>query len=87
MMERALIAEKRLSEALKLAESNGKLAHDAAIQLRETQRECDRLAEALSFYADSAKYPVPYTGGMGSLYFDCGGVAKRALDQIKNSTP
>lgn len=44
MMERALTAEKRLCEALVLAESNGKLAHDTAIELREARKQRDRLA-------------------------------------------
>jgi hypothetical protein len=39
----------------------------------------ERLAEALGFYADASKYPAPLTGGLGSLYYDCGGVAKSTL--------
>lgn len=55
-------------------------AHDAAQKHAHDYREQrDRLAEAISFYADLAKYPSPYTGGMGSLYFDCGKIARDAL--------
>lgn len=39
--------------------------------------------EALKFYADTSKYPVPKTGGLGELYFDCGEVAKKALSELQ----
>lgn len=45
---RALMAEKRLSEALALAESNGKLAHDTAIELRQVREQRDALAKELA---------------------------------------
>ena len=41
------------------------------------------LVEALRFYADTSKYPVPKTGGLGELYFDCGEIAKSALRQAE----
>jgi len=48
-------------------------------QLTESRAQAERLAEALGFYADASKYPAPLTGGLGSLYYDCGGVAKSTL--------
>lgn len=35
--------------------------------------------KALEFYADTSKYPAPFTGGFGGLYYDCGQIARRAL--------
>lgn len=39
----------------------------------------EQAEKALRFYADVSKYPVPKTGGLGELYFDCGETAKEAL--------
>jgi hypothetical protein len=38
------------------------------------------LEKALEFYADTSKYPAPFTGGFGELYYDCGQIARRALE-------
>jgi len=35
--------------------------------------------EALEFYADVSKYPAPFTGGFGELYYDCGEKARAVL--------
>lgn len=63
------------------------------LQLRERDfndwntRASDHLlelaAEALRFYADMSKYPAPFTGGMGELYFDCGEKAKQTLHTLQ----
>lgn len=45
----------------------------------ELEREVKRLREALEFYADTSKYPAPFTGGLGELYYDCGQIARSAL--------
>jgi hypothetical protein len=41
--------------------------------------EIVKLRKALEFYADVSKYPAPFTGGMGALWYDCGNVARDAL--------
>lgn len=41
--------------------------------------ERDRMRAALTFYADTSKYPAPLTGGMGALWADCGAIARAAL--------
>lgn len=66
MMERALRAEKRLSEALALAESNGKLAHNAAIGLREAREQRDALATVLT------EIRAEYGGQVADPRCDCG---------------
>jgi hypothetical protein len=48
------------------------------------EAERDRLRDALAFYADQSDYVSPFTGGMGKLWNDCGGVARAAL---KGDTP
>jgi hypothetical protein len=45
------------------------------------EKRIEKLMKALQFYADISKYPAPYTGGNGALFFDCGQVA---ADAIKN---
>lgn len=50
---------------------------DAAIKDMELMRK------ALEFYADVSKYPAPLTGGLGDLYFDCGTIARAALEESK----
>ena len=44
-----------------------------------------RAGEALSFYADTSKYPAPLTGGMGDLWSDCGRVANGMIHEIKEA--
>jgi len=48
MLSRCLKAERERDAALKLAESNGKLAHDTAIELREAREQRDALAAILT---------------------------------------
>lgn len=50
---------------------------DAAI------KDMELLRAALEFYADVSKYPAPLTGGLGELYFDCGTIARAALEESK----
>ena len=49
----------------------------------EASDEIERLRDALQFYADLSKYPAPFTGGLGELYFDCGAIARAALEECK----
>jgi len=44
--------ERELSRAVKLAEDNGKLAHQAACELTEARKQRDTLAEALEHIAE-----------------------------------
>ena len=52
-------------------------------KLVEAADEIERLRDALQFYADLSKYPAPFTGGLGELYFDCGTIARAALEESK----
>lgn len=74
-------------DAIDLAESVMKHRDKLSEQLFAVTDQCDKLAEALRFYADISKYPVPLTGGMGALYFDCGGRASEALAAVKGVDP
>lgn len=40
------------------------------------------MREATAFYANPSDYVVPFTGGKGKLYFDCGIKAKEALTRV-----
>lgn len=53
----------------------------AGAEARATAAEAREktLREALEFYADVEDYKAPFTGGMGKLWQDCGGVARAAL--------
>lgn len=50
-------------------------------QLTASRAECEGLRAALDFYADTSKYPAPFTGGFGELYYDCGQIARAALSR------
>jgi hypothetical protein len=52
-----------------------------ANELRE--RILAEIEAALSFYANPSDYKAPFTGGGGSLYFDCGEVARKALSLMQ----
>lgn len=87
-LERELVESLKAAEHAKaykrtLKEDNAKLRRELA----KAAQERDSLAEALSFYADVSKYPSPLTGGMGSLYFDCGDIARAALAAVKGEEP
>lgn len=62
------------------------LAHryNAALAERDSLRAVNAdLLEALAFYADPGDYKAPFTGGLGSLYFDCGGKARAAIAKAR----
>lgn len=48
-------------------------------ELQQKDAQIAALRGALSFYADTSKYPSPLTGGMGDLWQDCGQIATKAL--------
>lgn len=48
-------------------------------ELQQANAQIAALRGALSFYADTSKYPAPLTGGMGDLWQDCGQIATKAL--------
>lgn len=43
----------------------------------------ERLEAALRFYGDISDYHAPLTGGLGKLFFDCGQVARAALEDME----
>lgn len=55
------------------------LVPDLIRQALADRARIEALEGALQFYADISKYPAPFTGGAGDLYFDCGQVARAAL--------
>lgn len=67
--------------------TNADILKGCGIHMRRKSADKDALirglVEALEFYADVSKYPVPKTGGLGELYFDCGDTAKAALRQAE----
>lgn len=61
---------------------------DLAAAVDEAADEIERLRGrvrvlecALRFYANPGDYKAPFTGGMGALYFDCGSIARAALEK------
>lgn len=50
-------------------------------------RRVEVLEGALRFYGDVSKYPAPLTGGQGSLYFDCGQIARAAMTPTQPKEP
>lgn len=85
----ALIAELRASHTREVTDWRDRLdnAWKAAARAKKDDAKKDALirglVEALEFYADVSKYPVPKTGGLGELFFDCGDTAKVALRQAE----
>lgn len=59
-----------------MADLDRQVANDALVRL---SADNTRLTIALEFYADISKYPAPFTGGMGDLWYDCGQIARAAL--------
>lgn len=57
--------------------------HDLCVRLEAVEAERDALREALRFYASVEDYATPFTGGWGKLYFDCGQIARAALQEGK----
>ena len=89
---RALLSERDAAtaraEAAERALEQQRHTYHAANIAAEAQRdvaiaERDRLRLALTFYADTSKYPAPLTGGMGALWADCGAIARAALTSAK----
>jgi hypothetical protein len=75
--------ERELSRALRLAEDNGKLAHQTACELTEARKQRDTLAEALEEITNVAER----VDGWES--FPSGPIdrAREALAAVKGGTP
>ena len=54
----------------------------AELYIAELQDQNTKLVEALKFYANPSDYKAPFTGGLGKLYYDCGGQAQAILQEI-----
>lgn len=71
----------RIAELLAADEVRVRDISRLTVERDASRAECEGLRAALEFYADISKYPAPFTGGFGELYFDCGQIARAALSR------
>lgn len=82
LLDRVKVLEKEnehLSTAIMM------VSHLKADELLSSSDKDARIREfetALKFYANPSDYKAPLTGGLGKLYYDCGGTARAALASI-----
>lgn len=65
------------------AEVNALKGQQAVGYLTRLRDIIDATENTLRWYGDTGKYPAPFTGGFGALYFDCGSRARTALERLR----